>query len=169
MLLGVGVMIFISVGTTSFGFPRLIDQAIAYGTRCPEIKFVIQSGPYIPTVTIPKNIILRPYYSYEEMGSLMHSAQAVACHGGFGTIYGSLQKHKIPWVLPRLSRLGEHVSDHQVDLVNYLLKRNVVKLIKNSDSWNIMGLKKLSVGAPVFESIEENKKTLLQKISTYYG
>lgn len=162
-------MIFISVGTTKYSFPRLIDQAVAYGSLYPEIKFVIQSGPYIPAVTIPKNIILRSYYSYEEVGRLMHSARAIVCHGGFGTIYNSLQKHKIPWVLPRLSQLGEHVSDHQVDLVNYLLKHNLVRLIKNSGSWRLIGLKKSLAGAPIFASIEENKKTLIQKISTYFG
>jgi UDP-N-acetylglucosamine transferase subunit ALG13 len=48
---------------------------------------------------------------------LMARADVVICHGGNGTIFDALRAGKRPVVMPRRRQYGEHLNDHQLDLV----------------------------------------------------
>ena len=53
-------------------------------------------------------------------------ADVVICHGGIGVITDCLRSGKTPLVIPRRKSFGEHVDDHQVEIVNFLSKKGLV-------------------------------------------
>lgn len=53
-------------------------------------------------------------------------ADVVFTHGGVGTILSLLAMGKRPWVCARISSLGEHVDDHQKQVVNVLSERGLL-------------------------------------------
>jgi len=52
-------------------------------------------------------------------------ADVVICHGGIGVITDCLSSGKIPLVIPRRKSFGEHVDDHQVEIVNFLSEKGL--------------------------------------------
>lgn len=107
-------MIFVTVGTTSFPFPRLIKMVRSAITqlRAPE-KLVIQTkNKEIPFPTMIK---------------LMKKARIIICHGGPATIFLALQygKNK-PFVIPRRTEFGEHTDNHQVYFASWMMTKNLV-------------------------------------------
>lgn len=122
-------MILVTVGSTLFPFPRmarfvknLVDSS---GSR---EKIIFQYG-HTPPSNINKNIELYPFMSNEKLLSYMDQARIIICHGGPATIYQALSFGKIPWVLPRRKRFGEHVNDHQVDFCRFMERQGLVTLI----------------------------------------
>ena len=58
----------------------------------------------------------------------VHLADVVIAHAGVGSILVALADGKVPIVLPRLARYGEHVDDHQLDIARLLDDRRLVHL-----------------------------------------
>jgi hypothetical protein len=56
------------------------------------------------------------------------------CHGGPASIADAWQRGKIPIVVPRQQRLGEHVDDHQVDFCLKFAELRRVRLAQDPDS-----------------------------------
>ena len=56
----------------------------------------------------------------EEFEQYMEMADVVICHGGCGSIIPALRRGKVPVVVPRLKKYGEHVNDHQMQLTQIL-------------------------------------------------
>ena len=54
------------------------------------------------------------------------AADAVVTHGGVGSILMALQVGKVPVVLPRSARHGEHIDEHQVQIAANLERRGLV-------------------------------------------
>ncbi len=59
----------------------------------------------------------------------MRRARIIVAHGGPATIYQALVSGKIPWVLPREKRFGEHVNDHQVEFCRFMEQTGLVRII----------------------------------------
>src|SRR5262249_51959271 len=60
------------------------------------------------------------FVNMELFEKMLASASVVVSHGGAGTLLQVLRAGKTPIVMPRLQRYGEHVDDHQDDLVKAL-------------------------------------------------
>ena len=56
----------------------------------------------------------------DEFLEFIENADLIICHGGCGTLLHALRIGKVPVAMPRRKRYGEHVNDHQVQLVNVL-------------------------------------------------
>ena len=56
----------------------------------------------------------------------MTDADVVVTHAGTGSVMLALSLGKIPIVAPRYARLGEHVDDHQHQLVEALVESGLV-------------------------------------------
>jgi UDP-N-acetylglucosamine transferase subunit ALG13 len=104
-------LVFVTVGTDHHPFDRLVTWADAWvmsgranGTEC-----LIQTGTSQP----PQRAGWRDYLRYDEMVEAMQRSVAVVCHGGPATIMDARRLGRVPIVVPRSSRLGEHVDDHQ--------------------------------------------------------
>ena len=104
-------MIFLTVGT-QLPFDRLVravDEALAARVIDDEVVAQIGVGGYRPRHMAWTETLDREAFD-------AHVARAVALvgHAGTGTIFVALEAMKPLLVMPRLSRLGEHVNDHQV-------------------------------------------------------
>lgn len=105
-------LLFVSAGTDHHPFHRLVawvDDWLERRAGGP-LTCVIQGGTSRPS----RLAEFHDYLRYHDMQAAMRDAAAVVCHGGPGTIMEARALAQVPIVVPRQSRLGEHVDDHQV-------------------------------------------------------
>lgn len=115
-------MIFVTVGTHEQPFNRLIrevDRLKLDGKITEEV--IVQTGysDYVPEACEHQTMM-----SGMEMEACIRKADIVITHGGPGSIFGALQQHKIPIVVPRQSVFDEHVDMHQVQFVKMMAGKN---------------------------------------------
>lgn len=114
-------MIFVTVGTHEQPFDRLIrcvDGLKEDGVITEEV--VIQTGY---STYEPKHCTWQPLYPYREMEEKVEAARIVITHGGPSSFLMPLRMGKIPIVVPRQLRFGEHVNDHQVSFCRAVAER----------------------------------------------
>lgn len=115
---GTDLLIFVTVGHAIQGFDRLmraIDEMTQAGTLQGEI--VVQHGH---TGVAPRGCAVVDFLSRDEFERHVGSALVVITHGGAGSVGKCLQAGKKPVVVPRRRAFGEHVNDHQIELVREL-------------------------------------------------
>lgn len=119
-------MIFITIGTTPFPFSRMVDVVKnVIDLRKDNEEIVFQCGN-TPCTLEGKNVTARSYFRFFDMQRYIHQARVIICHGGPATIYQVLESGKIPYVIARERRYGEHVNNHQVYFYEFLIKNNLV-------------------------------------------
>lgn len=120
-------MIFCTVGTHEDPFDRLVrklDTLSASGALGGEPVHV-QTGysTVEPTACTWEKLI-----GFDEVQRRMREARVVITHGGPASIMQALALGKVPVVVPRQSRFGEHVDDHQVLFSRRIADRVIVVL-----------------------------------------
>lgn len=122
-------MILITVGSTQFPFARMNALVARLSHENARLeKIIFQYGSLAPQYYTPP-IAIYPFIAQDELLQYMKKARVVICHGGPGTIYQALSFGKIPWVLPRQKRYGEHLTDHQVQFSEFMAKRHLIRVI----------------------------------------
>lgn len=115
-------MIFVTVGTHEQPFDRLVLAVDELKERkIIQEEVMVQTG--YSTVK-PQYCRWKKWLSKEEMEAYMRESRIVITHGGPSSFFQSLQMHKIPIVVPRQKKYGEHVNDHQVSFVSELEDAN---------------------------------------------
>ena len=121
-------MIFVTVGTHEQPFDRLnayVDKLKKNGQITEEV--VIQTGfsTYEPSYCTWQKL-----YPYDEMWRLVQEARIVITHGGPSSFIMPLQVGKVPVVVPRQKKYGEHVNDHQLEFAKAVAQRqrNIIVL-----------------------------------------
>lgn len=104
-------MILVTLGTQKQDFSRLL-QYIEDSKIKDEI--IVQAGY---TKFKSKKMKMFDFISYEEMEKYIEKADYVITHSGTGSVLSPLKKGKKVIVCARLSKYGEHVDDHQKQLV----------------------------------------------------
>lgn len=66
----------------------------------------------------------------KKFSQIMDKAEIVITHGGTGAIIGAVKKGKKVIAVPRLARYGEHVDDHQLQLVGQFKELNLFVNVK---------------------------------------
>lgn len=115
-------MIFVTAGTHEQPFDRLIkavDDLKADGTLTEEI--IVQTGY---STYVPRCCVWKKMFPYPEVERLVRDARIVVTHGGPSSFFMPIQLNKVPVVVPRMQRFGEHVNDHQVIFCRELLSRS---------------------------------------------
>lgn len=108
-------MIFVTVGSQKFQFNRLlkkIDELIDQGII--EEKVFAQTGA---SDYLPRNYSYEHFLDRETFAEKISECDKVITHGGTGVIIGSVKKGKKVLAVPRYARFGEHVDDHQIQLL----------------------------------------------------
>ena len=115
-------MIFVTVGTHEQPFNRLVEcvDNLKHENKILE-DVIIQTGY---STYEPKYCIYSKLFSYKDMVKYVNDAHIVITHGGPASFIMPLQIGKIPIVVPRQHKYGEHVNDHQVDFVNAVSRVN---------------------------------------------
>ena len=124
------VLIFVTVGTHEQPFDRLIINIDGLkGKGVIQDDVVIQTGF---SNYQPKNCEWKKLFSYQEMMVNVAEARIVITHGGPSSFFMPLQVGKIPVVVPRQKKFGEHVNDHQVDFARAVAERkgNIIVIEK---------------------------------------
>ena len=108
-------MIFVTLGTNDKPFTRLIravEKAVADGVIRDRV--VVQSGF---TQYESSRIEIFPYIDRNQFADYMSTADLIITHGGAGTIFTALSLHKKILAAARKKDFGEHVNDHQIQLL----------------------------------------------------
>ena len=108
-------MILVMLGTQNNSFHRLleeIDKLINDGLIKEDV--VVQAGY---TKYESTNMKIFDFISSNELDKLEQQADCIITHGGVGSIISSIEKDKKVIAIPRLKQYGEHVNDHQLDIV----------------------------------------------------
>ena len=133
-------MILVTLGTQQQKFYRLL-KAIEDLDLDEEI--IVQAGGSSDYKS--DKFKMFKFISYDEMNELLKRADLVITHGGTGSILGALKNGNKVIACPRLSKYGEHVDDHQKEIVEnfasegYLLMYNdgdnLLDIYKNIDTF----------------------------------
>lgn len=120
--MGEAILIFVTVGTSNFPFPRLLKkiEELAKSGKI-EDKIFIQKGQ---TPFALEGVEVFALVTPEKFKKLLSQADIVITHGGLVSIVQASKygKHP-PIVVPRQKKFGEHVDDHQLAFVQDLEKR----------------------------------------------
>ncbi|WP_291652534.1 PssE/Cps14G family polysaccharide biosynthesis glycosyltransferase [Clostridium sp.] len=117
-------MIFVTLGSQKFQFNRLlkeIDRLVSEKKITEEVFAQIGYSNYIPI-----NYKYKKFLDRDEFENIMSHADKVITHGGTGAIIGAIKQEKKVIAVPRLQKYGEHVDDHQIEIVNQFEKMNLI-------------------------------------------
>lgn len=155
--------IFITLGSQKFQFNRLL---IAVDKLC-EKKVICADDVFAQTGYsdyIPKNFGYNNFLDREEFGVEMSKADIVITHGGTGAIIGAVKKGKKVIAVPRRAKYGEHVDDHQLQLVGQFKE---LDLICECDDVDKIGDALEIVKKSVYKSYVSNTKIIIDNIERY--
>ncbi len=122
-------MILVLLGTQNNSFCRLlkeIEKNIEDGTIKEEV--IVQAG-YTKFHSYRMRII--DLMSKEQLEQFQDEADLIITHGGVGSIISSIKKGKKVIAVPRLHEYGEHVNNHQKEIVKDFNDRGYIIGIDN--------------------------------------
>ena len=114
----------IVLGSQEFQFNRLlkaVDEQVAEGKIKDDIFAQTGASDYKP-----KHYSHQAFLDREAFDRLLEKADVVITHGGSGAIIGAIKKGKKVIAVARRAKYGEHVDDHQTQLVQQLRKLNII-------------------------------------------
>ena len=109
-------MIFVTLGTQDKHFSRLLEAVERIDI---DEKIITQTGS---TDFTSNKMEIHKFLSQDEFNKYMKEARIVITHAGVGTIIYGLNIHKTMIVAPRLKKYGEHVNDHQLQILETFSK-----------------------------------------------
>lgn len=124
-------MIFITLGSQKFQFNRLlkkVDELVQKEKIQGKVFAQIGHSDYKP-----QNYEYKEFLDREEFKEMMKSSELVITHGGTGAIITGLKNNKKVIAVPRLSKYGEHVDDHQMQIVEEFGKTNIIEAVYDVD------------------------------------
>lgn len=122
-------MIFVTVGSQKIPFDRLLKALDTLKEEGKiEDEILVQSGY---CTYVPKYMQNIPFMSKEEFVAYISKAELLITHGGEGCIVDALKLGKKVIVVPRLSKYGEHVDDHQLEVPGMFAKKNYITLCED--------------------------------------
>lgn len=127
-------MIFVTVGSQKFQFDRLlnkIDSLIENGSINQKVVAQIGVCTYKPNF-----FDYVDFMTQDEFNAKIDEADIVITHAGTGVIVNSVKKGKKVIGVPRLAKYGEHVDDHQVQLIKEFTELNFIEPCYDVDHLN---------------------------------
>ena len=117
-------MILVMLGTQNNSFHRLLEE-IDRLIDCGVIneKVIVQAGY---TKYNSKNMRIFSLIPQEELEKYQDKADLIITHGGVGSIISSIKRKKKVIAVPRLHKYGEHVNDHQKQIVESFDKKGYI-------------------------------------------
>lgn len=118
-------MILVTVGSQKFQFNRLleeVDRLIENNIIKEEVFAQIGVSDYIP-----KNYKYKDFMTQDEFSKKIDESTLLITHAGTGVIVNALKKEKKVIAVPRLAKYGEHVDDHQIQLVDEFKELNFIE------------------------------------------
>ena len=153
-------MIFITLGSQKFQFNRLlksVDELIEGGLD-EEVFAQIGYSNYKP-----KNYKYKEFLDREEFSEVINCSDIVITHGGTGAIIGAVKKRKKVIAVPRLAKYGEHVDDHQLQLVSQFRELDLIYSCEDGDLKSAIE----TVKKTKYKEYESNTQTILNSLEDF--
>ncbi|MCD8372142.1 MAG: beta(1,3)galactosyltransferase EpsH [Clostridia bacterium] len=155
-------MIFITVGSQKFQFNRLlkaVDELVVSGTVKDTVFAQTGYSDYEP-----QHYEYKQFLNRDEFAEMEGKADIIITHGGTGAIIGAVKKGKKVVAVPRLTKYGEHVDDHQLQLIEQFTRSNLISSCENLDE---LGDVLEEVKTKEFDSYQSNTEKYLESIDNY--
>lgn len=117
-------MIFVILGTQNIQFNRILIEL----DRLVEIG-VIEDAIFAQTgysTYIPMHYDFSAFVDMQQFQEYIEKASLIISHGGAGSLIASVKSGKKVIGIPRLKRYGEHVNDHQVELIEQFTSQGYI-------------------------------------------
>lgn len=149
-------MILVTLGTQKQKFYRLLEAVDNLKT---DEEIIVQAGGSSDYKSDKMKIF--DFISYDEMGKYIDEADLIITHGGTGSIIMPLQKGKKVIAAPRLEKYGEHINDHQKEIVNVFSDEKHILAFNDGDD-----LQKVYEKSKKFKPIpyKSNTKNFIKKL-----
>lgn len=121
-------MVLITVGTQKQEFDRLFDL-VRNSKELKKEELVVQRG--YTKCNNSKRIKAFDFIPLDDMEKYICEADLIISHGGVGTIFSAIKKGKKVIAVPRLSKYGEHINDHQIEICEELEKEGYILYYKD--------------------------------------
>jgi UDP-N-acetylglucosamine transferase subunit ALG13 len=115
----------VTLGTSRYGFPRLVSALRAVLPKSVEVTWQIGS-----TTLDDTGLQAHSHMSQHDLSAAMREADLVIAHAGVGTALQAMESGHCPVLVPRRADLGEHVDDHQFQVAAELSRRGLATLCK---------------------------------------
>ena len=117
-------MIFVTLGSQKFPFDRLLaelDRLIEAGV----IREPVFAQTGYSTYT-PRHFAAQAFLDRESFAAKLQEAEKVITHAGTGAINGAVKAGKQVIALPPLPQYGEHVDDHQTQIIDQFNEMDLI-------------------------------------------
>ena len=121
--------IFLTVGG-QLHFDRLVRLVDEWALEHPQVEIFAQIGK---AEYRPENFDSVPLLEPAQFRSELAKATTIVAHAGMGTILTGLELRKAILLFPRLARLREHRTDHQIDTARYFANEGLVRVAFDRD------------------------------------
>ncbi len=155
-------MIFITLGSQKFQFNRLlieIDRLVEEKKINEEVFAQIGYSDYKP-----KNYKYKEFLDRDEFAEIMSRCNKVITHGGTGAIVGAVKRGKKVIAVPRLAKYGEHVDDHQLQIIEQFTEMNFILGVKEVDE---IENKLMNLDEECFKDYVSNTENIIKSIENY--
>ncbi|MFR0506913.1 PssE/Cps14G family polysaccharide biosynthesis glycosyltransferase [Limosilactobacillus reuteri] len=151
-------MIFVALGTQKFQFNRLL-KAIDFMVKDRQIKDKVFAQIGNSTYR-PKSFEYARFLTINEYNQYIKECDIIITHAGVGTILEGKKFKKVVIVVPRLSKYGEHVDDHQLEIAEDFAKKKLVLMCRNLKELPL--LIKESKNSQLVDYVPNNKSFILK-------
>lgn len=155
-------MIFITLGSQKFQFNRLlkkVDELVASGVITEPVFAQTGYSDYCPQHFSYENFLDRDTFAEKTSQSTM-----VITHGGTGAIIGAVKKGKKVIAVPRLAKYGEHVDDHQIQMIEQFNDMDIICACMDTEQ---LAESIQYANEHTFRPYQSNTHTIIASISEY--
>ena len=156
------IMIFVTLGSQKFQFNRLlkkIDELVAKGVITDRVFVQTGASDYKP-----KNYEYKDFLDREEFAKIMSECDIVITHGGTGAIIGAVKKGKKVIAVPRLAKYGEHVDDHQLQIIVQFKDQNLIYGLSDCEELDV-SVKNIITHK--FEEYQSNTEVYIKELGAF--
>ena len=155
-------MIFVTLGSQKFQFNRLLkelDRLVENEKIEEEIFAQIGYSDHKP-----QNYKYKDFLERDEFKKHMEESDIVITHGGTGAIITAVKQEKKVIAIPRLAKYGEHVDDHQVEIIHEFQELNFIESVYEI---NDILTKLDSIKEKKFNIYKSNTQEIINDIKKY--
>lgn len=118
---------FVSVGNATQPFTRLLETVAKLAKELPQ-PVIVQYGSNKFTSPACRSVA---FLDMESFMTHMRESDLLILHAGAGAIINAIQAGRVPVVVPRKTRYGEIVDDHQLEFARVLATTGKVIVVED--------------------------------------
>lgn len=155
-------MIFVTLGSQKFQFNRLLkalDELVEENVITDKVFAQIGYSDYRP-----KNYQYTEFLDMDEFNKAISECDIFITHGGTGAIINAVKRGKKVLAIPRLKKYGEHVDDHQIQILKQFEGMKIIEACYNLDE---LGEKYKKIQYMEFSPYRSNTEKIIESIRSF--